>query len=179
MKFILLISLQWVASSCLHAQQDTICQKIGTSVSSMDTVLRRYLVCETRWAVKPSVIFRDWDRVEITDTMGEKSLGTLKVLSSELLELEAENGRRDTIHISAVYLIKSESKKIQSISESMKILRLTGTILLTLYFPPAGIAIYCMYCRPGRQRQFRHWDYEFKIVQTEGFELTKKHLKNL
>lgn len=169
MKHVLIILLTCIATGQLLGQSDTVYQNRDTSNHVKDNKTRKYLVCETRWGMKPSKIFEDGAELEISDTMGEKRWGKLKILDSEFLELDA-GGRRDTFHISAVYQVsKLTTEKI-----GIRIMGAIGVLTLTILVPPAGILLAVLLFK---QNRYRHWDYVFHITQTQGFVLTKRHLK--
>lgn len=172
MKYTLAILWYCLIAGQIMAQSDTVYAGKDIGVISQDTLIRKYLVCETRWAVRPTAVFEDGTELEIWDTMGEKIKGDLRLLDGEFIELMSRSGHKDTIHISAVYKIK----KTIRVRKGLLIAGFIGAAALTLYFPPAGIPfVFLLY----KQNLYRHWDYNFRIIQTKGFELEKKHVKYL
>lgn len=171
MKYALVILLHCLLAGRLMAQADTVYTSKSLGFNSKDTTLRKYLVCETRWAVKPSVVFEDGMDLEVWDTMGEHREGELKVLNAEFIELESK-GHKDTIHISAVYKIK----KIGVLPRGPVIGGFIVATAVVIIFPPAAIPLFFLL---RKQNNYKHWDYHFRIIQTEGFKLKKSDIKYL
>lgn len=164
-----------------------------------DSLVRNYLVCEKKKNRRAVHFFTDGQVLTVEDSMGRIFKGNLKILNNENFVLISKSGKQDTFSLGAVSMIK----RVATIDKVFGVVFgligaagvVGGSLLLTdaqQYGDPYGLetivglavlqkGILCAICSSAlfAGDRYKGIKYTFRVVQTEGFELKRKHLKHL
>lgn len=161
-----------------------------------DSTIRLYFVCESTHSL--SGIFKNGDKISVVDTLGRKAYGILKVLNGKKIEISNRKALKDTFDLGAI-------EKVRRISAARTALAATaltigtigiGTGIGLVAYAPYGGSAEGLYILGGllldiifipievggallsKGRRYTGDNCKFRIIQTKGFELKRKHLKD-
>lgn len=194
-KYLLLIfSLVFTIAAKASAPQ-IICD---SSAILKDSLLRKYLICDKKKNRQTIHFFKEGQALTVIDTLGRKFVGKLSIVDSETLVLVNRSGRRDTLRLGTIKVIKRVSTTAKIVGAVFALAGVGNTVagiaLLSEvhYGDPLGLYNFLgtmaigagfleflgsSVCFSGAR--YSQEKYEFKVIQTIGFELTRKHVKNL
>lgn len=164
-----------------------------------DSLLRKYLVCEPLRLHRAPTIFREGQQITVTDSFGKTFKGWLKIVDGERLVLINKEGKGDTFFLKRMRLIKNvptASVIVGSICGLFAIGGLVSGALLvsdvSQYGDPYGFEtafavasliggiVYAGFSAAlFNGNKYPYTKYKFRIIQTKGFELKRKHIKHL
>ncbi len=168
-----------------------------------DSTIRKYFVCERRGDFRHSKIVKEGQKIMVRDASGKHQQGILTIINDTLFEVyNWEASARDTFNINGLekvrkptltrqigsaFLIISglavsikgisliiDSKDPTSSGYNKALDEITGYFLLISGLAPFSGGIISAFT--GNMYSV---DYDFRIIQTKGFELKKKDIKHL